>query len=159
VVDAGFKYNMMDLQAAIGIHQLERVKRSWERRQEIWIHYMEALSDLPLSLPAMAEPGTRHAYHLFTILIDRSQCGLERDDVLNGMSRENIGVGVHYLSIPEHPFYRDAFGWCSEDYPTATRIGRQTISIPLSPELSAGDVGDVIEALRSMVTRNNGRAT
>jgi dTDP-4-amino-4,6-dideoxygalactose transaminase len=152
VVDAGFKYNMMDIQAAIGIHQLERVERNWLRRQEIWRRYDEAFADLPITLPAATEPDTRHAYHLYTLLIDERTAGTSRDRFLDGMTGQNIGVGVHYLSIPEHPYYQQAFGWRPADFPNAMRIGRQTVSIPLSANLSNADVEHVIAAVRAIAT-------
>lgn len=146
IVECGFKYNMMDLQAAIGIHQLKRVEKYWQRRKEIWEKYNKAFEDLPIILPSPSAPDTRHAYHLYTILIDEAKTGIDRDNFLNAMRRENIGVGVHYLSIPEHPYYQKTFGWKPEDYPEAMRIGRQTVSLPLSAKLTDGDVEDVIGA-------------
>lgn len=154
VVESGFKYNMMDIQAAIGIHQLQRVERYWQRRQEIWQHYNQAFADLPITLPADPEPGTRHAYHLYTVLIDEAKTNISRDAFLNAMTAENIGVGVHYLSIPEHPYYQQTFGWKPEDYPHATRIGRQTVSLPLSAKLTVEDESDVIEAVKKSIKAN-----
>ncbi len=151
VVAAGFKYNMMDLQAAIGIHQLKRVERYWQRRHEIWQKYNQALSDLPVGLPADPEPGTRHAYHLYTILVNEHQAGIGRDAFLGAITEQNIGVGVHYLSVPEHSYYQQTFGWRPDDYPEAMRIGRQTISLPLSPKLSDQDVADVIAAVKAVL--------
>jgi dTDP-4-amino-4,6-dideoxygalactose transaminase len=149
--DAGFKYNRMDLQAAIGIHQLRRVESNWKRRQEIWRHYSQALRNLPIELPADVEPATRHAYHLYTLLIDPVRCGVSRDEFLEGMNRQNVGVGVHYRSVPEHPFYRRRFGWKPADYPHASRIGRQTVSLPLSPKLTDDDVEDVVVAVGRVI--------
>jgi dTDP-4-amino-4,6-dideoxygalactose transaminase len=148
VVEAGFKYNMMDLQAAIGIHQLQRVTPYWQRRQEIWHRYNQAFADLPISLPADPEPETVHGYHLYTILIDEARTGISRDAFLGAMTANNIGIGVHYMSIPEHPYYQERFGWNVEDYPHAMRIGRQTVSLPLSAKLTDADVEDVIAAVR-----------
>jgi dTDP-4-amino-4,6-dideoxygalactose transaminase len=128
VTELGFKCNMTDLQAAIGIHQLARVDRAWQRRQLIWREYDRAFRDLPLRLPAAPEAGTRHAYHLYTVLIDEEAAGVDRDVFMEMMTRRNIGVGVHYLTVPEHPFYRQAFGWRPEDHPHAMRIGRRTVS-------------------------------
>jgi len=147
VVELGFKYNMMDLQAAIGIHQLARVEANWARRREIWRRYMDAFGALPVGLPAAPEADTRHAYHLFTILIEEERAGIGRDDFLDAMTAQNIGVGVHYLSIPEHPYYRQRFGWRAEDFPNAMGIGRQTVSLPLSAKLTDEDVEDVIETV------------
>ncbi|CCH49795.1 DegT/DnrJ/EryC1/StrS family aminotransferase [Pseudodesulfovibrio piezophilus] len=148
VVEAGFKYNMMDIQAAIGIHQLKRVEEYHVRRRHVWDMYMDAFKALPIGLPAPEEPDTRHALHLFTILIDPDSCGVERDEFLIRMTHENIGVGVHYLSIPEQPYYRERFGWTLEDTPHAVRLGRQTVSLPLSAKLTDQDVLDVIQAVK-----------
>ena len=151
VLECGFKYNMMDLQGAIGIHQLQRVELYWRRRQEIWQRYNEAFAGLPIGLPAEPEPDTRHAYHLYTILIGETKVAISRDEFLGAMTANNIGVGVHYLSIPEHPYYQQAFGWKPEDYPEAMRIGRQTVSLPLSAKLTDEDVDDVIMAVKSII--------
>lgn len=151
VVECGYKYNMMDLQAAIGIHQLKRIEQYWQRRKEIWQRYNEAFSSLPLGLPADTEPDTRHAYHLYTVLVDEKKAGITRDAFLDGMTKENIGVGVHYLSVPEHPYYQQTFGWKPEDYPNAMRIGRQTVSLPISAKLTDRDVEDVIAAVKKVL--------
>ena len=151
VVECGFKYNMMDIQAAIGLHQLRRVERLWPRRKALWDRYRAALAPLPVGLPAEPDPTMRHAYHLFTILVDPARAGIERDAFLDAMTRQNIGVGVHYLSIPEHPYYARTFGWRPEDYPNAMRIGRQTVSLPLSAALTDQDADDVIAAVRRIL--------
>ncbi len=149
VIECGFKYNMMDLQAAIGIHQLNRVETSWQRRQAIWHRYNESFANLPIHLPPAPEPDTRHAYHLYTVLIDQAETGISRDAFLDAMTAHNIGVGVHYLSLPEHPYYQQTFGWQPEDVPHAMRVGRQTVSLPLSAKLTDDDVDDVVRAVYS----------
>lgn len=160
VVETGFKYNMMDLQAAIGIHQLRRVEANWKRRQEIWNDYNAALADLPVTLPADPEPDTRHAYHLYTLLIDEARCGISRDRFLETMTAHDIGVGVHYLSIPEHPVYQKMFGWQPADFPNAMRVGRQTVSLPLSAKLSNSEVQRIIQTVRTILsTESKGRRT
>lgn len=153
VVECGFKYNMTDLQAAIGLHQLERIERYWNKRKKIWERYLDAFSGLPLGLPAAVEPGTRHSYHLFTIMIDGDATGVTRDEFLDRMTRENIGVGVHYLSVPEHPYYQKTFGWKPPEYPNAMRTGRQTVSLPISAKLTDEDVSDVIGAVKRALGR------
>jgi len=151
VVECGFKYNMIDLQAAIGIHQLKRIESYWEHREQIWQRYNEAFAGLPIVLPAEPEPNTRHAYHLYTILIDELKCDISRDNFLDVMTAHNIGIGVHYLSIPEHPYYQKTFGWYPEDYPNAMRIGRQTVSLPLSAKLTDEDVEDTIKSVVKII--------
>jgi len=151
VVGCGFKYNMMDIQAAIGIEQLKRVERYWKRRQELWRYYDRALANLPITLPAEAEAESRHGLHLYTILIHEKEAGLTRDRFLDAMTARNIGVGVHYLSLPEHSYYQGAFGWKPEDYPNAQRVGRTTVSIPMSARLTDEDAEDVVEAIREIL--------
>jgi dTDP-4-amino-4,6-dideoxygalactose transaminase len=153
VVYAGFKYNMMDIQAAIGIHQLPRVEDYWARRREIWQRYDEAFAGLPLFTPAPPEAETRHALHLYTILLDIDRAELTRDRFLDEMTRRKIGVGVHYLGLHLHPFYRERYGYRSGDLPSTEWISERTVSLPLSPGLGEADVADVIEAVRDILVR------
>jgi dTDP-4-amino-4,6-dideoxygalactose transaminase len=151
VVECGFKYNMMDLQAAIGLHQLARIEQSWRRRCEIWRRYDEAFARLPIVLPAPAQANTRHGRHLYTVMINAQHCGIERDEFLEAMNAARIGTGVHYLSIPEHPYYQQRFLWRPEWWPNAMKLGREIVSIPLSPAMSDGDVTRVIDAIRGIL--------
>jgi len=148
VVECGFKYNMMDLQAVIGLQQLKRIDAYWKRREQIWQQYDEAFAKLPIGLPAAPAADTQHAYHLYTILVDGARTGVSRDQFLTGMTARNIGVGVHYRSVPEHQYYQERFGWRPSDFPHAAKIGQQTISLPLSAKLTDADVQDVIAAVR-----------
>jgi dTDP-4-amino-4,6-dideoxygalactose transaminase len=137
---------MMDLQAAIGIHQLRRVEENWRRREAIWKRYQVAFREYLVERPTEPDANTRHAYHLYCLLIDEKKSGISRDRFLEAMTRRKIGVGVHYLSLPEHPFYQNMFGWRPEHYPRAMKVGRQTVSLPLSPKLTDRDIQDVIDA-------------
>jgi len=151
VVEAGFKYNMMDLQAAFGIHQLKRIEKYWERRKEIWHIYNEAFKDLPIGLPVPDEEATKNAYHLYTLRINKELCGITRDAFLLKLHQLNIGCGVHYLAIPAHPYYKEHLGLREEDFPNATKYGQETVSIPISPKLNKEDVQDVIEAVSNII--------
>lgn len=152
VVETGFKYNMTDIQAALGIHQLARVEANWNRRRKIWTNYRERLAGLPVGLPADADPEDRHAYHLFPIRVNETSAGLSRDAFIEELTRRRIGAGVHYLSIPEHPVYQERFGWRPEAYPEAMAFGRETVSLPLSPKLTERDVDDVVESIESILS-------
>ena len=151
VVEVGFKYNMMDLQAAIGIHQIKRVERYWQRRSEIWNRYNSAFADLPVTIPAPIDKQSRHALHLYTVLINEDEAGITRDEFITRLHHCNIGTGVHYRSIPVHPVYQSRFGWRPEDYPNAQAIGQSTVSLPLSAKLSDEDVEDVIQGVRHVL--------
>ncbi len=151
VIHLGFKYNMTDLQASIGLHQLKKIDKYWERRRKIWEIYNNHFYDLPVFIPPNPEPNTRHSYHLYTPLIDIDRFGKSRNWVLNALTHENIGVGVHYVPVHYHPFYRKTFGWKKGDFPNAEWIGERTISLPLSPCLEDEDVHDVILAFRKVM--------
>ena len=149
VVEVGFKYNMMDIQAAIGIHQLARVERLWRRRQEIWRRYDEAFAELPVFVPEAPAPGTRHALHLYTLLLDLERTNVSRDEFLERMTKRQIGTGVHYRAVHLHPVYQERFGYRRGQLPNAEWISDRTVSLPLSAKLSDADVGDVIEAVKA----------
>jgi dTDP-4-amino-4,6-dideoxygalactose transaminase len=149
VVFPGYKYNMMDLQAALGIHQLARVHRNLERRIHIWQMYTEAFKDLPIDLPAPIESDSVHARHLYTLMIDEARCGISRDKFMQRLHEMNIGSGVHYIGVHLHPYYQDRFGCRPEDFPNATWISDRTVSVPLSPKLTDADAADVIDAVRA----------
>lgn len=151
VVYPGFKYNMMDIQAAIGMHQLPRIERYSKRRKEIWERYNKAFQDLPAFIPAKIEKGTRHSLHLYTLLVDLERIKVSRDTVLEALTKENIGIGVHYLAVHLQPFYIEKFGFKRGDYPNAEFISDRTVSIPISAKLTDKDVQDVINAVRKVL--------
>jgi len=151
VVYAGFKYNMMDIQAAIGIHQLPRIDKYWKRRQEIWNKYNEAFKDLPVFVPAPIENDTRHAYHLYTLLVNIERANITRDQFLDAMTKQNIGIGVHYIALHLHPYYQQAFGYKKGDFPNAEWISQRTVSIPISAKLTEDDLGDVIKSVKDIL--------
>lgn len=151
VLCSGFKYNMMDIQAAMGIHQLPRIDAYHERRSQIWERYNAAFEHLPVYLPAPIESGMRHAKHLYTLLVDTERLGLSRDRFLSEMTKRNIGVGVHYLSLHLQPFYKRVLGYTHGDFPNAEWISERTVSLPISARLTDDDVADVIEAVIHIV--------
>jgi dTDP-4-amino-4,6-dideoxygalactose transaminase len=151
VTAAGFKYNMTDMQAALGIAQLRQVEHFSRRRAEIWAIYDRAFADLPCILPEPPRNHTTHARHLYTPLLQLERLRVGRDEILNALAAENIGVGVHYLAVHQHPFYRQAYGWAAGDYPNAEFIGDRTLSLPLSPGLDDADVEDVCGAFRRIL--------
>lgn len=149
VLAPGFKYNMTDLQAALGIHQLGRIQANAVRRAAIWARYDEAFASLPVERPAPEEPGTVHGRHLYTILIEGPAA--RRDRALDELVRLNIGTGVHYTALHLHPYYRETLGHGPGAFPNAEHIGDRTLSLPLSPKLGDRDVDDVIAAVRQVV--------
>lgn len=147
----GYKYNMMDLQAAIGIHQFHRFEKNQKRRREIWKIYNEAFRDLPLETPASAEPNTVHAYHLYTILVDIDKLKASREVIQAALHAENIGIGIHFIALHLHPFYKKKYGYRRGDFPNAEYVSDRTISLPFSAKLTDGDVQDVTKAVRKVL--------
>ncbi len=147
----GFKYNMMDLQAAIGIHQFPHLDAWMDRRTEIWDRYDDAFAGLPVTRPLAPGPGQTHARHLYTLMIDPVEAGLTRDDFLGRLHALGIGTGVHYRGVHLHPYYRDRWGYRPEDFPNASWISDRTISLPLSPSMTDRDVEDVVMAVRQTI--------
>jgi dTDP-4-amino-4,6-dideoxygalactose transaminase len=147
VVAAGFKYNMTDVAAALALPQLAVVEEHWKRRGQIWQAYNERLKGLPLLLPSPTEPGSRHAYHLYTPLLSLEEIGVPREKIIAALDAENIGVGIHYVPVHQQPYYRQRFRLTDADFPNATFVGERTISLPLSPAMSEQDVDDVATAL------------
>jgi len=150
IVELGYKANMTDLQASLGLGQLARVEQNLLTREEIWRRYDDAFADLPIELPAPVERGTRHARHLYTILIPE-RSGLDRDLVLAALHAEGIGAGVHYQPVSGFSYYQDTLGVKLGDFPNAESIGRRTLSLPLSAGMTDDDVEDVIAALRRIL--------
>ena len=152
VVRPGYKYNMTDVQAALGLRQLPRLDAWIDQRAELWDRYDELLAGLPLSTPAPPEPDTRHARHLYQVLID-PDAPIGRDQVLEGLNEHRIGSGVHYRGVHLHPYYRDKYGLVPEQFPVASAISERTVSLPLSPKVSHADQDDVVAALRELLNR------
>lgn len=151
VVFPGYKYNMMDIQAALGIHQLKRIEEYQKKRIDIWNQYNKAFSDLPIITPTDPEKDTVHARHLYTILIDIDQLKVDRDFIQHALFKENIGTGIHYRALHLHPFYKKTFGYKRGDLPNAEFVSDRTISLPFSQKLSKKDVEDTINAVRKVL--------
>jgi dTDP-4-amino-4,6-dideoxygalactose transaminase len=150
VVWPGFKYNLTDMAASLGLSQLPKLGGWLKRREELWQRYDQAFAGLPLRTPATPAPNTLHARHLYTILLD-AQAPLSRDAFLAEMHRRQIGTGVHYRALHVHPYYRDRWKFRPEQFPNALAIGQSTVSLPLMPKLTDEDAARVVEAVRALL--------
>jgi dTDP-4-amino-4,6-dideoxygalactose transaminase len=148
----GYKYNMTDLQAALGIHQLARLEANLAVRERHWRQYDEAFTDHPLlTTPAPPDPRDRHARHLYTVLLDSDRAGMSRNEFIVRLKAENIGTGIHFTALHLHSYYAKTFGFTPGEFPAAEFIGDRTVSLPLSAKLTDEDVEDVIAALRRVL--------
>jgi dTDP-4-amino-4,6-dideoxygalactose transaminase len=151
VVEAGFKYNMMDLQAAIGLQQIARIDALQAHRRLLWDRYAEGLADLPLTQPASVDEATTHSHHLFTVLVDRDLCGVSRDELFTRLRARGISTSVHFKALHLHRFYAQRLGCRRGQFPNAEFISDRTLSLPLSGGTSLDDVDRVIEALHEVI--------
>lgn len=151
IILPGFKFNMMDLQAGIGIHQLSKIERYLKIREKIWTSYDHGLRGLPVITPAPAEKETRHARHLYTILLDLSALKINRDQFQFELFKMKIGTGIHFTSVHLQPYYRNAFKYKAGDFPKAAYLSERTLSLPLSAAMTAKDVDDVLWAVKKIV--------
>jgi dTDP-4-amino-4,6-dideoxygalactose transaminase len=152
VVMPGYKYNMMDLQAAIGLHQLASLDEHWRRRDAIWRRYDEALANLAITRPAPVAPGDRHARHLYTVLVDPGT-GWSRDGLMAALRREGIATSIHFRALHLHSYYAERFNLRPGMFPVAEMVSERTLSLPLSAGMSDGDVERVVSALERILRR------
>src|SRR5215218_1094208 len=146
VAEPGFKFNMTDVQAGVGLHQLPKLDGWIDRRAEIWDSYDAELAGLPITLPVPPTDEMRHARHLYQVLVDDSS-PLSRDELLDALNERMIGSGVHYRGVHLHPYYRDRYEIDPASLPIATDISNRTLSLPLGSGLSDDDRADVVAAL------------
>jgi len=141
IVALGYKYNMTDIQASLGIHQLKRIEKNWKRRQEIWNKYNEAFSKLDgVDIPAPVHSNNKHSYHLYTLQVSN------RDLFREELEKRGITTGIHYKALHLHPYYKK-LGFKRGEYPKANRISFRTLSLPLSPALTDEEVNYIIKSV------------
>ena len=151
----GFKYNMMDLQAGLGLHQLYKLDGFIEMRTLLANFYNEAFRDVDEVLTPQEVPyDNRHAWHLYTPLIKIEELSIDRDQFMAHLKSENIGTGLHFKAIHHHPYYRDTLRLGSADLPNADYASDRILSLPLFPLMTLDDARDVVEAVKKVIARN-----
>ena len=150
VLMPGFKYNMMDLQAAIGLQQLVRIEAMHAQRTAVWAKYDAQLAGLPLRRPAAVAPGDIHARHLYTVLVDECAAGMSRDELQAQLRDRGISTSIHFRALHLHPYYRDRFGLRRGMFPAAEAVSDATLSLPLSGGMRSDAAEQVIEALHDI---------
>jgi dTDP-4-amino-4,6-dideoxygalactose transaminase len=153
VVLPGFKYNMTDIQASLGIWQLAKLERSQARRRQIVVAYQAAFADLDVLERPVERPEVEHAWHLYVLRLRPRALRIDRDEFIEEMKARNIGTSVHFIPIHLHPYYRNKYGYKSGDFPIATGNYERMLSLPLSPRLTDEDVADVVQSVRDIVAQ------
>jgi dTDP-4-amino-4,6-dideoxygalactose transaminase len=154
IIAPGLKYNMMDIQAALGLHQLPALEGFIKRRTELALRYQKLFANWP----QWTRPGTpafahRHAWHLYTPLINPAAAGMDRDAFMQGMKQRNIGTGLHYRAVHLYPYYREHFGFKPGDFPNAESISERIVSLPLFPGMRDADQDRAIAAMADLFGR------
>ncbi len=149
VVAPGFKYNLTDLAAALGIHQLARAEHMRQRREAIAAIYLREFADLPCRLPHPARPADTHAWHLFPLQLEQE--AMARDRFIEFMCEAGIGTSVHFIPLHQQPYWRDRYGLRDQDFPVATRVARRIVSLPIYSRMSDADVDRVVTTVRRLL--------
>ncbi len=147
IVEPGFKYNMTDIQAALGLQQLRRFDRMQERRKQIMATYNSAFAPHAAFLTPVTRSHVTNAHHLYVLRLRPSELSIDRDRFIEELTARNIGSSVHFIPIHMHSYYRNRYNWQPNDFPIAHAAFRNMVSLPLSPAMSDEDVADVIEAV------------
>jgi dTDP-4-amino-4,6-dideoxygalactose transaminase len=158
VVAAGFKYNLSDLQAAVGLVQLDKLPRLLARRAQIHRRYTDAFSEMPGLIPSPSPPpGSQSAYHLYMLRLRPNALAIDRDGFCAELWERGIGASVHFIPVYHFAYYQERYGWHPEDYPATEAIFQSIISLPCYPRMRDQDVERVIQAVGEIVDLNKRR--
>jgi dTDP-4-amino-4,6-dideoxygalactose transaminase len=150
LLERGYKYHMFDVLAALGLAQLPKLERWWERRAQLWALYDALLRELPGVRPIPVKPWGRHARHLYVVELDPSVLRRSRDEAMDFLQNHNVGVGIHYDGMHLQPYYAQRYGLRPEDLPNATRASQRMLSLPLYPRMTPEDVHAVCRVVRAL---------
>jgi dTDP-4-amino-4,6-dideoxygalactose transaminase len=151
VVAPGFKYNMSDIAASIGIQQLKKVDRFRQKREQIAKKYYEEFSELPLILPPSAPTGDLHAWHLFVVQLDAS-AKIGRNEFIERMYQHGIGCSVHYIPLHQHSYWRSRYSLRCESFPNTTRVSERAVSLPIYTKMSDKDQDRISRCVREILS-------
>jgi dTDP-4-amino-4,6-dideoxygalactose transaminase len=153
VIAPGFKYNMTDVAAALGVHQLKRADEFRARREAIAKAYDAGLRGLPVDLPAVRRPADLHAWHLYVLRLRLESLALTRDEFIARLAQAGIGTSVHFIPLHLQPYWRDRYALRPEQFPVASEQFPRIVSLPIYPAMTDGDVARVIAAIRALLER------
>lgn len=154
IVFPGFKYNMMDMQAALGIHQLPELDKFNARRKEIALRYQKEFAGWEqLSIPGQVDYDHLHAWHIYTPLINIKEAGMDRAEFMSAMKDNNIGTGLHYRAVHLYPYYQEQFGYKAGDFPITESISERIVSLPLFPLMTDDEQTRVIATMKKIFNR------
>jgi perosamine synthetase len=151
VLFPGFKYNLTDVAAALGVEQLKKADHFWRVRERLAGLYNERLADVPEIATPVLSSDVQHAWHLYVIQLELERLHLDRNQFINALKEKGIGTSVHFIPLHLHPFYRDSFGYSPGDFPVASAAYQRIVSLPIYPKMAQQDIDRVIDAVRTIV--------
>jgi perosamine synthetase len=154
ILSPGFKYNMTDVAAALGLVQLEKCDRMRESRRRIARIYDEGLGHLGEVVTPVVRPEVEHAWHLYPIRLNLERLRISRAEFITEMREREIGTSVHFMPLHLHPFYRERYQYRRQDFPNAVEAYERLISLPIYPQMKDNDVADVVAAVQDILIRN-----
>jgi perosamine synthetase len=151
ILEPGFKYNLSDIAAALGLAQLCKCKRFWDARKRIVRYYNEHFAGVPEIRCPVSQPNLDHAWHLYVVQLELDRLKVDRNEIVRALKERKIGTSVHFIPLHLHPYYRATFGYRPEDCPQATAAFDRIISLPVYPAMTDADAADVVEAVTDVV--------
>jgi perosamine synthetase len=151
VLRPGYKYNMTDIAAALGIEQLKRCDDFYQARLRIAERYNDAFADLPEIETPRPSSGLQHAWHLYVIQLNLDRLRIDRRDFIKALNSRRVGTSVHFIPLHLHPFYKQTYGYQVSDFPQASMAFERIVSLPIYPMMTEQNVSDVIGAVRELV--------
>jgi perosamine synthetase len=151
ILSPGFKYNLTDIAAALGLAQLKKCDRFWKTRERYAALYHEGFRDMPEIVCPQASTNVQHAWHLYVIQLELDRLRITRNEFIRRLQQAGIGCSVHFIPLHLHPYYRDTCGYRPDDLPVASKLFQRVLSLPLYSKMAEADVARVIEIVRHLV--------
>jgi perosamine synthetase len=150
----GYKYNLTDIAAAIGVEQLKKCDQFWHARKRIADMYNIGFAEIPEIRTPKCGSCMQHSWHLYVIQLDLERLRINRSEFIEALKNEGVGTSVHFIPLHLHPFYRDTFGYKPSDFPVASALSERIISLPIYPRMTAANVDAVISAVKKVAREN-----
>lgn len=154
ILSPGFKYNLTDIAAALGLAQLKKCERFWKGRERYAALYQEGFQGVPEILCPTSAPHVQHAWHLYVIQLNLELLGVGRDEFIRQLQEAGVGCSVHFIPLHLHPYHRDMGGYRPEDFPVSSKAFKRIVSLPLYSKMSEGEINRVVDTVRDLVGRN-----
>jgi UDP-4-amino-4,6-dideoxy-N-acetyl-beta-L-altrosamine transaminase len=154
VVALGFKYNMTDIAASIGIHQLKKASKFQEKRRKIAEYYNDSFKELPLQIPFQQNLKDIHSWHLYVIQLELEKLSCSRDRFIELMTDAGIGTSVHFIPLHLHPYWKGRYRFVADDFPVAFDVFQRVVSLPIYPAMTDDDVERVVSTVRCIIKKN-----